>query len=156
MDKVKKKRIWILVSGLCIGVLLLLNVGIAGGWETDHSALCICFDKWDMMTADKVVVWDGATQYTVTDPDFVRQLTRETTVAAYNEQYCCAGETGGWIEIYKGDRLIRRMRWVQNHDMVAYEADLLHWVLFGKEGHAALSNELIEKLNELTGKNYTG
>ena len=156
MENRKKKRIWVLAICLCLGIFLLLNVGIAGGWETDHSALCISFDKWDMMTADKVVVWNSGNQYTVTDPEFVRQLTRETTVAAYNEQYCCASETGGWIEIYKGDRLVRRMRWATGHSMVAYEADLLHWVFFGKEGHASLSNELIEKLNELTGKNYTG
>ena len=156
MKKIKSKRILVLAICLCIAVFLFLNVAIAGGWKTDHSALCISFDKWDMMTADKVVIWDGPDQYTVTDPEFVRQITRETTVAEYNEQYCCASETGGWIEIYKGDRLVRRMRWVTSHSNVAYEADLLHWVFFGKEGHASLSNELREKLNELTGKHYTG
>ena len=156
MENVKKKRLIQLVIGLCIGIFLFLNVGIAGGWKTDHSAICISFDKWAMMTADKVLIWNDGTLYTITDPDFVRQITRETTVAEYNEQYCCASETGGLIEIYKGDRLIRRMRWATGHSMVAYDADLLHWVFFGKEGHASLSRELIEKLNELTGQHYTG
>lgn len=152
MSDAKKKRIRRIVFWSCVAVLLLLNIATDCSLD-DSGSLCISFDKWDMTTADKVVIFDGEQQYTVTDADFVRNLTREAVVACDTNRYCCANDdVDTWIEIYKGDRLIRHMRWIQNHDALAYEADLAHWVLFGEEGHVFLSSEVRRALYKIIGK----
>ena len=111
-------------------------------------AVCISFDKWDMLRADKIIIDYGGELYTVTDPEFIQAFSKETLVGTYSE-YCCSNLNDGWVEIYRGDRLLRRMRYIANHDAFAYEADLTHWVLFGKEGHAFLSKDMWEKLHEM-------
>ena len=60
--------------------------------------------------------------------------------------------TERWIELYRGDRLIRRMRWEDNHGgIVVYEADWLHWVFPGDSGEGLVypSEELLAQLNAL-------
>ena len=111
-------------------------------------AVCISFDKWDMLRADKIIIDYRGELYTVTDPEFVQTFSKETLAGTYSE-YCCSNLNDGWVEIYWGDRLLRRMRYIANHDAVAYEADLTHWVLFGKEGHAFLSKDTWEKLHQI-------
>lgn len=151
MDKTKRKRIIIIVCLAVILPILYLNVGIA--MSTDcGGCLTISFDKFDMMTADRLVVFDGEREVTITDVDFVRSLTAET-VAGTSKEYCCANlDEGAWVEVYKGDRLVRHMRYIENHHALAYKADLFHWVLFGKEGHAFLSRDIWQKLESFIEK----
>ena len=113
-------------------------------------AVCISFDKWDMVRADKVVISFCGETYTITEPEFVREFSRETLSGTYSE-YCCSHFDDGWVEIYRGDRLLRRMRYIANHDAFAYEADFAHLVLFGEEGHAFLSVGMRDKLREIIG-----
>lgn len=135
---------------LSVIILLLLNVAI--DLSTDSGgALCISFDKWDMLHADKMIIGYGEHTYTTTDPAFIRAFTKETLAGDMTE-YCCSDLNEGWVEIYRGERLVRRMRYIANHETFAYEADMTHWVLFGKEGHAALSKATWEKLHEITGR----
>ena len=111
-------------------------------------AVCISFDKWDMLRSDKIIIGYRGETYTVTNPEFVLGFSRETLAGTYSE-YCCSDLDDGWVEIYRGNRLVRRMRYIANHDAFAYEADITHWVLFGKEGHAFLSKGTWEKLHEI-------
>lgn len=142
----------LLLLALILSLILIPNVSVASGLKDAGGCVSVSFDKRDMMTADKLVIKIGAAEYTTTDTDFIRQFAQET-VAGTHSDYCCANtEYDKWIEIYKGDRLVRRMRWIQNHDAIAYEADADHWVLFGDEGHSFLSNDVRRKLYEMIGK----
>ena len=146
-----RKR-WIMgaLVSLCLILLaaLFLNVSISGEPGMAGGAVCISFDKWDMLRSDKIVIGYRGETYTVTDPVFVRSFARETLAGTYSE-YCCSNLNDGWVEIYRGDRLLRRMRYIANHEALAYEADAAHWVLFGEEGHAFLSKNVWEKLHEI-------
>lgn len=147
----RKKKIIVALVCLCLILLtLLLNVSISGKPLDAGGAVCISFDKWDMLRADKLIIGFRGKTYTVTDPEFVQTFSKETLAGTFHE-YCCSDLNDGWVEIYRGDRLLRRMRFIGNHDAFAYEADLTHWVLFGKEGHAFLSNNLRQKLLEIIG-----
>lgn len=142
----------LLLLALILAIILIPNVGVASGIKDAGGCISVSFDKWDMMHADKLVIKIGAAEYITTDTDFIQQFARETLAGTHSD-YCCARtEYDKWIEIYKGDRLIRRMRWIQNHDAIAYEADAGHWVLFGEEGHSFLSNDTRRTLYEMIGE----
>lgn len=148
----KKKKIIIGLVCLCLILLiaLSLNVSISGEPWMAGGAVCISFDKWDMLRADKLIIGFRGETYTVTGPEFIRAFSKETLAGTYSD-YCCSNLNDGWVEIYRGDRLLRRMRYIANHEAFAYEADATHWVLFGKEGHAFLSSDLRQKLQEIIG-----
>ena len=147
MPKNKKKVIIALCACLVLAAILWLNTGVCISLDAG-GALCISFDKWDMLRADKIIVGYRGETYTVTDTEFIREFAKETLAGTFHE-YCCSDEVDGWVEIYRGERLLRRMRYISNHDAFAYDADITHWVLFGKEGHAFLSKETREKLHEI-------
>ena len=113
-------------------------------------AVCVSFDKWDMMRADKIILQYRGETYVVTDLEFVRAFCSETLAGTYSD-YCCSNLDDGWAEIYCGDRFLRRMRYIENHGSFAYDTDSAHWVLFGKEGHVFLSDSLHQKLREIIG-----
>lgn len=149
-----KKKKWIMIAlvSLCLILLitLSLNVSISGEPWMAGGAVCISFDKWDMLRADKIIIGYRGETYTVADPEFVQAFSQETLAGTYSG-YCCSNLDDGWVEIYRGNRLLRRMRYIANHDAFAYEADVAHWVLFGEEGHAFLSRDMWEKLHEIIG-----
>lgn len=149
MSRKKKK---VIIGMVCFCLILLiaipLNVSISGEPLMAGGAVCISFDKWDMLRADKIIIGYRDKTYTVTDPEFIQVFSGETLAGTYSE-YCCSNLDDGWVEIYRGERLLRRMRYISNHDAFAYDADITHWVLFGKEGHAFLSRDAWEKLHEI-------
>ena len=149
-----QKKKWILIGFVTLALVLLITlflcVGISGEPLMAGGAVCISFDKWDMLHADKIIIDYHGELYTVTDPVFVRAFSRETLAGTYTE-YCCSELDDGWVEIYRGDRLVRRMRYIASHEAFAYEADVTHWVLFGKEGHTFLSKDTWEKLHATVG-----
>lgn len=148
----KKTCLTVGLAGLCVIFLITasLCVSISGEPWMAGGAVCISFDKWDMMRADRILIGFRGETYTVTDPAFIQTFSTETLAGTFHE-YCCSNLNEGWVEIYRGDRLVRRMRYIANHEAFAYEADLTHWVLFGKEGHAFLSGDLQQKLQEILG-----
>lgn len=148
----KKKKIMIALVSLCLILLitLSLNMSISGEPWMAGGSVCISFDKWDMLRADKIIIGYRGETYTVTDPAFVQAFSQETLAGTYSD-YCCSNLDDGWVEIYRGNRLLRRMRYIANHGAFAYEADVAHWVLFGEEGHAFLSKDMWEKLHEIIG-----
>ena len=149
--KISHKRVLAWCIAGAVVLLLVLNVSVdcsldAGG------CLSVSFDKWAMTTADRLVVFNGQKEITITDRDFLRHFGKEVASGSHKD-YCCAEEEGAWAELYKGDRMICRLRYIPNHDAFAYEADLCHWVLFGAEGHSFLSDELRQNLNTYYKKN---
>ena len=146
----EKKKIMIALVSLCLILLITLsqNISISGKPWMAGGSVCISFDKWDMLRADKIIIGYCGKTYTVTDPEFVQAFSQETLAGTYSE-YCCSNLDDGWVEIYRGNRLLRRMRYIANHEAFAYEADVAHWVLFGEEGHAFLSRDMWEKLHEI-------
>jgi len=149
-----QKKMWIRICRvtlcLILVIALFLCVGISGEPLDAGGATCISFDKWDMLRADKIIISFRGETYMVTDPEFIRAFSKETLAGTFHE-YCCSNLDDGWVEIYRGDRLVRHMRYIANHEAFAYEADLTHWVLFGKEGHAFLSSDLGQKLQKILG-----
>lgn len=148
------KKKWMGILFICLALILLtavfLCVSIAGDPLMAGGVVCISFDKWDMLRADKIIIRYRGETYTVTDPEFVQSFSKETLAGDYSE-YCCSDQDDGWVEIYRDDRMLRRMRYIENHGAFAYEADGTHWVLFGDEGHAFLSAELERKLQDIIG-----
>lgn len=146
----RKKLIIGGLANLCLILLIVLSLSVSVSGEPGMAggAVCISFDKWDMQHSDKIVIGYRGEIYTVTDPVFVRSFAQETLAGTYSD-YCCSNLNDGWVEIYRGDRLLRRMRYIANHGAFAYEADATHWVLFGEEGHAFLSKSVWEKLHEI-------
>ena len=150
-----QKKNWDKISRIChvslcllLLIALVLCVDISGKPLEAGGAVCISFDRWDMLRADRIIINLHGEIYTITDHEFVQAFSKETLAGTYSE-YCCSELNDGWVEIYRGDRLLRRMRYIANHDAFAYEADIAHWVLFGKEGHAFLSRDMCNKLQEI-------
>ena len=134
---------------LILLIILPLTVSISGEPWMAGGAVCISFDKWDMLRADKIIIHYHDTTYTVTDPEFIKAFSKETLSGTYSD-HCCSQQDDGWVKIYRGDRLVRHMRYIANHDAFVYESDLTHWVFFGNEGHAFLSENMRGKLREIT------
>lgn len=147
-----QKKKWIRICLISLTFILLivsfLCISISGEPLMAGGAVCISFDKWDMLRADKIIIGFQGETYTVTDSEFIRAFSQETLSGTFYE-YCCSNLNEGWVEIYRGERLLRRMRYIANHEAFAYEADITHWVLFGKEGHAFLSKDMWEKLHKI-------
>lgn len=147
-----QKKKWIRIGFASLTLILLITlflfVSISGDPLMAGGAVCISFDKWDMMRADKIIIHYLGETYTVTDIEFVQAFSKETLAGTYSA-YCCSNLDDGWVEIYRGNRLVRHMRYIANHEAFAYEADITHWVLFGKEGHAFLSKDMWEKLHKI-------
>ena len=129
---------------VCQHVSIDHDITMAGG------CISISFDKWDMLRADKLVVTCKGQEYISEDTDFVRAFAEATLAGTYTD-YCCADENYTTVEIYRGDRLLRRYRYIENHDAFAYEAGPAHWVLFGKESHAFVTGETIDQFRQMLG-----
>ena len=132
----------------CCGIIFVCRyrqyLEMAGG------GVCVSFDKWNLMRSDKIVLEVSGEVYTITDEDLIRSISKESVAGTYSD-YCCAHSPDGWMEIYRGDCLLRRMDYVSNHGALAYDADITHWVFFGEKGHAFLSNETRQKLETIIG-----
>ena len=79
MSKMKKWIILglvVLCSMLTITLVLTQCVSITGEPWMAGGAVCISFDKWDMVRADKVVISFCGETYTITEPEFVREFSR--------------------------------------------------------------------------------
>ena len=142
--RIKKK--WIIIA--IVLLILLLNVDIAGRPEMAGGCVCVSFDRWDMLQADKIVIEFRGQTHTVTDRNFILGFTQATMAGTYSD-YCCANLQEGRIDIYRGDTLLRSMRYVENHDAVVYDEDASRWVLGGEEGHVFLTGWVKDELRKL-------
>lgn len=151
----KKKHKIVIVITMCIALLLLLglfvaNVAICINPFDSGGCISVAFDKLLMLTADRVVIRVEGSSYETTDPELIRLITSETQVATNTDlRY---PKTDRWIDIYRGDALIRSMRWSDSLDtIIVYHADSTHWVFPSYEGDGIIlpSTELINKLIEI-------
>lgn len=148
-----KKHIIIISVCVCIVILVAVlsaHIGVDADLKMAGGGLCVSFDKWDVMRADKIIIHIDDETYTLTDIELIRSIARESVAGTYSD-YCCAHSPDGWMEIYRGDKLLRRMDYVSNHGGLAYHSDVTHWVFFGEQGHAFLSNETRQKLETIIG-----
>ena len=148
----------ILVCSVLLAVTVALVIFSAIGCSPDmglHGAcVSISWDKQAMLSADRLVMHLPSGKYTVTDGNLVQTLAREVLTATSTEDYCCANLNSGTFLFYRGETLIRGMRFIDNHRTLVYEADGAHWVLFGKEGHCAFSSATENRLLEAINRTY--
>lgn len=148
-----KLKIAIGAALLCVLVVLYLNVGIASDIGGSGGCISIVFDKFSMLFADRAVICVGKERYEITDRDLIHQITKETMCAG-NTDLCYPKNINRWIEIYRGDTLVRRMQWRDDdfeEMVIAYQADGLHWISPSYDGHGIvfISDELLAELNKV-------
>ena len=148
-----RKRLWIVAALIgCTAILVTLSLCCVDCRVTTNEAggcIAVVFDKQDVKNADRIVLRDGDTVITLTDPALVRDLASEFVVA--NRSGLCGYYWDRRMEIYRGDRLVRNIHWNAHDDLVTvYEADARHWVLFGGDkGQVQLSDETVDTVNAL-------
>jgi hypothetical protein len=113
--------------------------------------IAVAFDKASVMGADKIVLYRKTEVITITDKDLVREIAAQFVVA--NRTGLCESQSGEWMEIYNGGRLVRTVYWSDCVDNFAhiYEADDLHWIFPGEGGigQLELPREFMERLEEI-------
>lgn len=150
----KRKRILCLGVCLAAAVVLIVLPAVSAAVSMNPSdnggCFSVAFDKAAMRSADRAVICVNEERYEISDPALVREIADQTLAATNTDLR--HPNTERWIELYRGDRLIRRMRWEDNHGgIVVYEADWLHWVFPSDSGEGLVypSEELLAQLNAL-------
>ena len=147
-----RKRLWIIAACITVCAVtaaLLCCVACRATVNEGGGCVAVVFDKHEVRNADRIVLQDGDTVITLTDSTQVRALASEFVVA--NRSGLCGYYRDRWMEIYRGDKLVRNIHWNDHDDLVTvYEADAGHWVLFGSDkGQIQLSDEMEERINTL-------
>ena len=113
------------------------------------------FETQKMAAADRIVIKGNGKEITITDTEVVRELAEQTTVATHANLGCAEDRQ---IEVYRGNKLIRSMKWGSCcHAVKVYETDVSHWLfsptdlenLNRNSGWVFLSNEMVDTLNAL-------
>ncbi len=149
--KLSKKKLLILS---CAGAAILLVVFLAVnvGFWCNEDCISVAFDKAAMKKVDRAAVIVDGTEYPITDPWLIRQLADQTVVSTHT--LLCNSQEGRWIELYDGDKLVRRMNWEQAHDgVIVYASDQTHWIFGEAEyGQTYLTQEVLDALYEAIGQ----
>lgn len=156
MTKVKKRSV--IAASLCGGVLLLgialtPFVAVSASLREGGGCVAVVFDKGAVMEADRIVIREGETAVTITEPEAVREIAAAFVVA--NRTDLCGYHKDKWMEIYNGDTLVRHIHWNDHDELVeVYEADACHWIWpsYSKIGQVQLSDEMVAKLDEITSR----
>ncbi|MBQ6851706.1 MAG: hypothetical protein IJO04_01565 [Oscillospiraceae bacterium] len=144
---------------ICIVVFLSTSVSYSRTYDSVEGCISIAFfEKQKMRTVDKVVLRTSEKTITITDPNLVREVTGETSVATHTG---VKFPPEGYIDLYSGDVLVRSMLWgIGTQTVKVYEVDLTHWVIVPllvdqskNPALAYLSDELAIKLNMLLEEN---
>ena len=151
----KKKQIvlGIVVLAMILAVIVLtqvVGVSILGAFSQSGGCVSVVFDKHTVMGADKIVVREGETVITITDKALVREIAAEFVVA--NRTDLCGHHADKWLEIYNGEKLVRRIHWNDHEELVeVYEADDAHWVWPSDSqiGQIYLSRKFVDRLDEI-------
>jgi hypothetical protein len=111
------------------------------------SCISVVLDKPAIRNADRIVVYQDGQTITITDKQTVRQIAELFTVA--NQTGQCEDATGWRLEIYNGNRLVRKVSEICAGYEI-YDRDLLHWVFpsDAKTGQVVLSREEVQWLLE--------
>ena len=130
-------------SSLCVAVRCT-SFTEAGG------CTAVVFDKHKVRQADRIVLREGEKVVTITDPETVRQLASSFVVA--NRNALCGYYMDRWMEIYRGDTLVRRIHWNDHDELVTvYTPDATHWVFLPRNdvGQIYLSEETVQTILSL-------
>lgn len=141
----------VLVAAGALAASRYVAVG-CGYWDDAGSCLSLAFDKHKVRGVDRVVLRVGDTTVEVTDRELIRQLKEELMVAGRTDLRVPHARDGKYILFYRGDELVRQMRWEYGPDahwVEVYTEDAAHWVLFSysDEGLVCLSDETAEALD---------
>ncbi len=148
-------RYMIVLVLAALAVYRMFNIGIRCNPFDSGGCIAIVYDKAAMRAADKVVLCVGEDRYEITNLFWVHWITEETMVATHT---CLrySPTTDRWIEIYRGDTLVRRMQWatcVDETGVFVYQEDSTHQIYSGytgpEEGMIFTSKILAEKLNAI-------
>ena len=151
----QKKKMMFALGGaalLLVTVVLWLTVAVnvKGAFTEGGGCIAVAFDKASVMNADKIIMRYGDVVHTITDPDCVREIAAGFVVA--NRSGLCESYTDNWLEIYNGDKLVRKIRWSEHGNLAEiYEVDAAHWVFPGESGtgQIELSEEFMARLQEI-------
>lgn len=159
--KEKKNLNWdlVILGGMCVLLVAFLCCGLVSCnlLSGDYGA-CLAispFGRLELLGVDKAVVTVDGETVTVTDGELLSRIVDETKVATH-ANVCDDSMSVRTIKLYRGDRLVRSMKWSDCAGMLrVYEADLTHWILqelgagYHQTGYVELSDELIRELEAL-------
>ena len=152
--KNKKTVKWEWLIFLCIVSFILICVCFGRMSFTPGSKFIALspFGRLELLGVDRAVVTVDGESVTVTDAQLLGRIVDETTVATVADicDGCCLKDRT--IDLYRGDKLVRSMKWIDGHDNVlVYKADLTHWMFppSAKAGRVILSKELVSALEAL-------
>lgn len=153
--KIPSRRCILLLVTAAVSVYPLFNIAIHCNLFDSGGCIALVYDKAAMRAADKVVLCVGENRYDITDVFLVHWITEETMVATHTAlRY--VSSTDRWIEIYRGETLVRRMQWadcVDETGVFVYQEDSAHPIYSGyvgpEEGMIFPSKRLAEKLNAI-------
>ena len=159
--KEKKNLNWemVILGGVGVLVVAFLCCGLAScNLLSGDVGKCLAispFGKLELLGVDKAVVTVDGEAVTVTDPALLERIVDATKVATH-ANVCDDSMKDRTIELYRGDRLVRSMKWSDCAGMLrVYEADLTHWIFqevgagYRQTGYVELSDELIRELDGL-------
>lgn len=134
----------------------MFNIAIRCTLFDSGGCIAIVYDKAAMRAADKVVLCVGEDRYEIANAFWVHWITEETMVATHTRlRY--SPTTDRWIEIYRGETLVRRIQWatcVDETGVFVYKEDSTHPIYSvdptgPEDGMIFPSKLLVEKLNAI-------
>ncbi|MBQ3215797.1 MAG: hypothetical protein IJB11_06750 [Oscillospiraceae bacterium] len=151
-----KKRI-IIIIGLVVLLVLVCTVSVRCTYFSGDVGECLSiafFEKQKLSGIDRVVIEDfTGKKVETTNKDFISRLCDKTTVATRSS--APHGGYDKWIYMYRGEELVRTMKWADccNH-LEIYEGDALHWLFTpaggsSEVGYVQLPKDLIADMNAL-------
>lgn len=149
----KKKVNWEFVVFICLIGLIIFFI-CCGLSASNPKSKCLAispFGKLEIMGIDKAVITVDGETVTVTDTELLNRIVDETKVAT-EAVSCDHGLKDRTIDLYRGDKLVRSMKWYDCQDLVrVYDADLTHWIFSPatEAGYVELSKELVKDLEAL-------
>ncbi len=148
-------RYMIVLVLAALAVYRVFNIGIRCTLFDSGGCIAIVYDKAAMRAADKVVLCVGEDRYDITNVFLVHWITEETMVATHTGLRYYS-HIDRWIEIYRGETLVRRMQWADclyETGVFVYQEDSTHPIYSGnvdpEDGMIFPSKLLVEKLNAI-------
>lgn len=144
-----------IVAVLALLIWIFVDVSIESIIQDEAgSCISVVFDKPAIKGADRIIVYEGSQVVAdISDTSNkveIRQIADLFTVA--NRANLCDYKTGWRMEIYNGNRLVRKVEENCCGGLYQiYERDLLHWVLPGEcgTGQVELTPEDEQRLKEI-------
>ena len=150
----------VILAGVVVLVAAFLCCGLASANLINGGpGKCVSiapFGRLEILGIDKAVITVGDEAVTVTDPELLSRIVDETKVATLSYTCTSCNVKDRTIDLYRGDKLVRSMKWYDCQDGVrVYDADLTHWIFpelgagMPEGGYVELSQDLVGALKAL-------